>query len=60
MCRKRRFSVKLGEVDVGGAGCGREARNQTTAGAVSVAWFVLKQPDELVQNCGVFSPCFGN
>ena len=33
------------------------AGNQANAGAFSVAWFVLKQSDELVQN--VFS-CFGN
>lgn len=36
------------------------AGNQTTAGAVSIAWFVLKQPDELVRNGGLFFPCFGN
>lgn len=34
------------------------AGKKTTAGTVSDAWFVLKQPGELVQNGGVFFSLF--
>lgn len=40
---------KLGHQDVA-----EMAGNQTNAGASSIAWFVLKQPDELVQNVWFF------
>lgn len=51
-CRFSVFSWERESQDIA-----EEGGNWTNAGAFSVAWFVLKQSDELVQN--VFS-CFGN